>query len=167
MRYIQSLSLLVVCACNSGSSVPADDGAVEPAQEPTSAEGDDATAAGPEEGQDADSWLREEARNLELAQQKQSFLVERHMATARDLIDRLRLEEAETELARALELDPDNLEAKRMLGEVGSLMGRSGDPANANVQRPMGRSVEEADVRLWLRRNARALVPLWPRRRAR
>ena len=61
---------------------------------------------------------------LTLDEQKRAFLVEQHIATADALVEQLQLEDAEAELARALELDADNLEAKTKLAEVGALLGR-------------------------------------------
>lgn len=68
--------------------------------------------------------LAEQAQLLSLSQQKQAFLVDRHLDNARSLMDRLLLEDAETELAQALDLDPDHLGAKQLMAEVGALLGR-------------------------------------------
>ena len=72
-----------------------------------------------------------------LAQQKRDILVQQHVERARELKDRMELEQAELELARALELDPTNLEAKQMLEEVGTLLGR---PAGQSVSQSLEES---------------------------
>jgi len=68
--------------------------------------------------------LGQEARRLTLAQQKQRFLVESHIEQAREHLDRVLLDDASRELVAALDIDPDNLEAKRLLSEVYALQGR-------------------------------------------
>ena len=100
----------------------------EPAQTP--AVDDTAGGSGSEAAQgqgavaDSDDFLTAERAALSLDEQKRAFLVSQHIATADALQEQLQLEEAETELARALELDPDNLEAKRKLADVSALLGR-------------------------------------------
>ena len=69
--------------------------------------------------------LRQEAAELTLREQKKAFLVERHLENARQRMERLELEAAEREALGALELDPDNIDAKRLYNEIGVLMGRS------------------------------------------
>ena len=80
---------------------------------------------GQEEPQTSGDYALQQAELLSLAQQKQRFLVEQHIQRATELKERLELEQAEEELARALQLDPDNLEAKSMLAEIGALLGRA------------------------------------------
>ncbi len=81
-----------------------------------------------------EQYSQEQAVQLSLAEQKKAFLVESHIERARELRDRLEFEQAERELAEALELDPDNLEAKQMLAEVGALLGRPGPSLQTTVQ---------------------------------
>ena len=100
----------------------------------TSRSSDDAqteadTAGAPEEATPApteqqEAYLQEEWQGLTLQQQKERFLVNTHIETGRALKRDLRLEEAELEVAQALVLDPDNLEAKQLLNEIGTLLGR-------------------------------------------
>jgi len=71
-----------------------------------------------------DDALRDDAAQLTLQEQRKVLLVERHLDNARDLRDRLRLEDAQTELELALGLDPDSLRVKRALAEVNSLLGQ-------------------------------------------
>lgn len=79
--------------------------------------------------QSAEQALQQEAARQTLEQQKRAFLVEQHIATARALRDELKLEEAASELAAALELDSDNVVAKALLSEVNALLGRPGSEA--------------------------------------
>ena len=71
-----------------------------------------------------DDALRDDAARLTLQEQRKILLVERHLENAQDLRDRLRLEDAQTELELALGLDRDNLRVKRALAEVNSLLGQ-------------------------------------------
>ena len=112
---------LLLAAC---SSTPAEEPAPEappPAIEESAPEAE--LQAAP--GSPTESFLQEERQRLDLATQKQVFLIDKHLTSARDLKARLRLEEAEQEVLGALELDPDNLEAKQLLAEIGALMGKS------------------------------------------
>jgi len=68
--------------------------------------------------------LQEEWDRLTLQEQKQAFLVEQHIANAEDLRSQMRLEEAEQALTQALDIDPDNEQARKALAEVGVLLGR-------------------------------------------
>jgi general secretion pathway protein D len=111
------LCVAVTAACSSSGKEP----------EPMTAPEGPATAQPGEtqEPQTSADYARQQEEQLSLAQQKKRFLVESHLQRAAELKERLELENAEQELARALELDPDNLEAKRMLAEVGALLGRA------------------------------------------
>ncbi|MDP6764375.1 MAG: hypothetical protein QF903_12225 [Planctomycetota bacterium] len=80
-----------------------------------------AVEPGPQD--DADDQLRQDAEVLSLKEQRKAFLVEQHVANAKALRERLRLEDARRELLAALEHDPDNLAIKDMLAEVGALIG--------------------------------------------
>ncbi len=68
--------------------------------------------------------LSEQWEALTLAQQRKVFLVDQHIARAKELKDQLLLEQSQLELARALELDPDCLEAKQLMAEVAGLRGQ-------------------------------------------
>ena len=71
--------------------------------------------------------LGDEAERMSLAEQKRRFLVDSYLDRARELMDRLQLEDAQRELALAYEIEPDNYEVKKMLSEVGALLGLPGD----------------------------------------
>ena len=127
VAYALSLTVLAAVACRSNSSQSED--APPPTREPAEAPAEEEEAGGGMErpagavnGSQED--LEREWERLTLAEQKRALVVEQHIAAARDMKERLRLEEAERELAQALELDPDNLEAKDLLAEVGALLGR-------------------------------------------
>ncbi len=116
------LCLVAATACGSRKSRPE----APPAPSPESAE--------PAPVQEPGQYSQEQADQFSLAQQKKAFLVESHIERARELKERLQLEEAELELARALDLDPDNLEAKSLLAEVGALLGRPSPTVQTTVQ---------------------------------
>jgi general secretion pathway protein D len=87
-----------------------------------------------EEPQLSGDYARQQAELLSLSDQKKRFLVENHLQRASELKERLELERAEEELARALQLDPDNPEAKSMLAEVGALLGRAPGETRTTIQ---------------------------------
>jgi len=117
------LSLLAACSSTPESVVevepqaPADDTVAEaPANEP---------APSPARAKDEiDDALSADATQLTLQEQRKVLIVERHLDNARDLRDRLRLEDAQRELELALGIDPDSLQVKRALAEVNSLLGQ-------------------------------------------
>ncbi|MDP6838007.1 MAG: hypothetical protein QF724_03645 [Planctomycetota bacterium] len=116
MRITESLlplTALLAAACHATNHAP--EAQVEAS---TSTTVDEAQAAA------LSGELADEADLLSLSQQKQAYLVGQHLAAARSLMDNLRLEEAEGELAQALAIDPDNLDAKQLMAEVGGLLGR-------------------------------------------
>jgi general secretion pathway protein D len=109
-----------------------------PGPGPESSPAAEAANTGPEaqdgqEGRPGD-YASQQATELTLQQQKKVFLVDSHIQRAQELKERLQLEDAERELARALELDPDNLEAKDLLAEVGTLLGRAPGEAQTTIQ---------------------------------
>jgi tetratricopeptide (TPR) repeat protein len=114
------LSLLATAALTAGACKSASDGGEEPAQ--PGAQPGEVDQEGPSE-QDADAFLQDAWRRLSLEQQKQVILVDQALTNARDLKGRLMLEEALDETERALQLDPDNLEAKTLRNEIGGLLG--------------------------------------------
>ncbi|NOT32388.1 MAG: hypothetical protein HOP15_18235 [Planctomycetes bacterium] len=79
-------------------------------------------------------YAQQLAEQFTLAEQKKGFLVDSHLQRASELKERLELEQAEQELAKALQLDPDNLEAKSMLSEVGALLGRAPGETQTTIQ---------------------------------
>jgi len=86
------------------------------------------------EGQDSGDYSRQQEELLSLAQQKKRFLVDNHLQRASEMKERMEFENAERELARALELDPNNLEAKQQLSQVGALLGRSQGEMQTTIQ---------------------------------
>jgi len=115
------LCVAITAACSSSGSAP----------EPVTPEGSEAPVAGQDSGGD---YTRQQEEQLSLAQQKKRFLVENHLQRAAEMKERLEFESAERELAQALELDPDNLEAKNQLGEIGALLGRSQGEMQTTIQ---------------------------------
>jgi tetratricopeptide (TPR) repeat protein len=87
---------------------------------------DEGEAAAPQEpaSTQQDPTLEQERERITLEEQRRAFLVNQSIAAAQNLMDELRFEEAEAELVRALELDPDNARAKALLAEVGGMTGR-------------------------------------------
>jgi tetratricopeptide (TPR) repeat protein len=105
--------------------------------------GEETPLPGLQDGQDPGRFLEQEAERLTLAEQKQALLVDAHLANARDRLGNLKLEDAEAEVVAALDLDPDNLEAKELLNEIGALLGRP--------QAEIGSAVKELAQRYQLR----------------
>ncbi|HEX6884320.1 MAG TPA: hypothetical protein VF530_13155 [Planctomycetota bacterium] len=120
------ISVALTAACSSGGkrSEP-----VAPTQEPSAAPG-----VQQEEPVSPGDYARQQAELLSLADQKKQFLVDQHLQSAAEMKERLELEQAEQELAKALQLDPDNLEAKAMLAEVGALLGRAPAETQTTIQ---------------------------------
>jgi tetratricopeptide (TPR) repeat protein len=117
-----AVSVALVCTACVSQNTSADPGAEAPEAS------DDAAAtpqgAGDPAAQGPGGVLAQERERLTLEEQRKRFLVEQHLTNAGSQIEQLRLEDAESELVRALELDPDSVEAKRMLNEVSALLGR-------------------------------------------
>jgi len=109
------LTVALAAACATSGPKDTDDGA--PSQETGE---QDPTAAAP---QDPEEFLDQEWAVLSLQEQKKRFLLERHLENARSFIAELRLQDARIEVDRALNLDPDNLEAKQLAAQVGTLLG--------------------------------------------
>lgn len=128
-------SALILAACSTAPDAKVDNASWEPdPADPSNkamAEGvPTSEAAVP---QDAGQMLREDARLLELKEQRRAFLVEQHLNNAGSLRERLRLRDAREELLAALGLDPDNLQAKRDLAEVNALLGDDFDSTVSSV----------------------------------
>lgn len=68
-------------------------------------------------------FQKQEVQRLTLQEQKRAILIEQHLENARALMADVRLEDARNEIARALELDPDHVESRELLNQVGALMG--------------------------------------------
>ncbi len=73
-------------------------------------------------------YLEQQQEYLSLKEQKEAFLIKNHLENAQQLMEELDFAAAENEITRALEIDPDNLEAKQLLGRVGALQGKEGAP---------------------------------------
>ena len=86
---------------------------------------DDSAPASRRASQDPGQVLLQDRQDLELRQQRTAFFVERHIENAARLRDQLRLEDAREELLAAQRLDGDNLQVKRMLAEVQTMLGES------------------------------------------
>ncbi len=99
----------------------ADPSAAQPAAAAGQPGADPAASAEPQQGGD----LAQERQLLELKKQKEALILERRLANARSMMAAVRYPEAEQELLGALEIDPTNLEAKKLLNEVTVLMGKS------------------------------------------
>ncbi len=149
-----TLSILLAAACSSTPAEPTEPQLDEPVppsnnipngpEEQAAPVEAAAPMGGMQEGGEASQWLAQERERLTLEEQKKAFLVDRHLANAADLMDRLRLEDAESEIVRALELDPDSVAAKQMLGEVSALLGRPG----AGVESISQELVDRYELRL-------------------
>ncbi len=124
-----ALGLSVTFAASCASSGPSNDDTPEAGAASTP----DTDPAAPTE-QQQETYLQDEWQGLTLQQQKTRFLVTTHIESARNLKSSLRLEEAELEVAQALALDPDNLEAKKLRAEIGSLLGREGANLESGAQ---------------------------------
>ena len=72
---------------------------------------------------DPNSVLQEQRRKTALEQDRAGLLVDKFIADGRALLEQNKLEEAYEQLAHALELDPDNDEARDLFNQVGSLLG--------------------------------------------
>lgn len=117
------LCIAVTTACSSGGKQ------AEPTPLP---EGEGAAPV--QEELSTGDYAQQQAEFFTLAEQKKRFLVETHLQRAGEMKERLELEQAEQELASALQLDPDNLEAKTMLSEVGALLGRGPGETQTTIQ---------------------------------
>lgn len=126
------LSFSVVAACKSAR------GEREPEQDTQPGTPTDTTSSSTGTSED---MLQATAEGLSLEDQKRVFLVQRYLDTARDLLDRLRLDEAATQAQRALELNPESLRAKELLAEIAVLTGE--DYAGSDtVAEELGRRYE-------------------------
>jgi len=79
--------------------------------------------------QDSGSQLSEDARALELAKQRNAFLIEQHLTNGERLLADLRLDDARREVEAALALDPESPKARELRSRILSLQG---DPVAGN-----------------------------------
>ncbi len=112
-----ALSLvLIAAACNASPASPESTGD-EPSQD--FAPNADALSESQGTGSDVDrDWEK-----LTIAEQRKVVFVDQHVEAARDLMARGLFHEARAEAARASDLDPDNLEVKRLLTEISAMLG--------------------------------------------
>ena len=123
MRYVGSaltFALLIPLAC----TTTGDTGTDSQLDEGSSA--NEMASAG--SGQDGDPGPTSESMQadfdrMSLEQQKKVLLVELQLDSARDLMARGYAEEAAVEVARARELDPDNLEVKQLADQIAVILG--------------------------------------------
>ena len=105
-------------ACASGPKDTLGNGPVSYAASPASTElalASSATAAPVEVAfQDPAADLDDEAKRLDIRQQKQRFLLEGHLMRAEELKQQGRLDEAMAEANQALAIERDSLTAKRL-----------------------------------------------------
>jgi tetratricopeptide (TPR) repeat protein len=108
------LCLLLAAACRTTHEPPP---TPESEAQPTPEQ-----AAAAQAGQD----LSQDAQKLSLAEQRKAFLVQQHMQNARNSVSGLRLDDAQREVDAALELEPENLQAKNLRSEILALKGQPG-----------------------------------------
>jgi tetratricopeptide (TPR) repeat protein len=115
--------LAFACASTPHYNVePANTTTPVPSAEASEASSAPVAASASAQGQDP---LSQDAERIQLEREKAAVLVDRHITTARQLMQELRYDDAEFELLQALQLQPDNTEAKNLLNEVTALMGRA------------------------------------------
>jgi|688.fasta_scaffold10315_1 hypothetical protein len=73
----------------------------------------------------SDSQLSADAQKLSLADQRKVVLIDQHLATSRDLLAQVRLDDALREADAALALDPDHLGARKLRLEILALKGET------------------------------------------
>jgi len=149
------MSLVAACASekNRIDDTPPNEGTSAPVSEQSSSSQDSPGTSLDAQG----NQLDQEVRAFTLQQQKANFLVEQHLQKAKTFKDELRFEQAELEVARALELAPDNLEAKELAAELGSILGKPSGEAQTVIQSledlyTLKREQAEADAREKLQR---------------
>ncbi|MBI5434856.1 MAG: hypothetical protein HZA52_18635 [Planctomycetes bacterium] len=113
--------LLVSAAC---VSTPSQDPAA-PGQGPSDQGQPQGGAQGKPAPAHAGDFQKQEVERLTLQEQKHAILIDQHLANARALMADVRFEDARAEIARALELEPDHVEARELLNQVGALMGET------------------------------------------
>lgn len=113
------LSVTLVSSCTSS----ANNGQSQNGQSATS---DSMEAATEQDTSRTQESLPFDDANLSIQEQRRAFLVDGYIESARELIRQLELEDAQANLVKALELNPDSLVAKQLLDQVGHLMGKQG-----------------------------------------
>ncbi len=121
----KSLPLVVLflsAACTSTKTTHAPESETTPTETSAPAQKPDQGQAAAQKPKD---FLGQQAQELTLAEQKHKFLIDEHISNAKAFMENAKLEDAQRELASALEIEPDNVEAKDLLHQVGTLMGKS------------------------------------------
>jgi len=135
--FVLAASVIFTAACSSTN--PAENSPLAPTSgeqagsatfEVVEASSPVATSATSQDG-GADALLDERWKVLTLAEQKKAYLLEQYMDNAADFRERARLEDAYSELEKALILDSDYLPAKQLKAEIGTLLGYTTDTAGS------------------------------------
>src|SRR5262249_7618697 len=112
-RKIAILVCLSLAACKSSAPNPTPEAESPPAGGP----GAEAQAPG------QDGSLQHDAQSETLAQQRKRILIDAHLANGAQYLKDLRLDDAARGADAALELEPDNLNAKQLRGEALAMKG--------------------------------------------
>lgn len=121
-RNVWTMGLLLAAAgCQSAGTVAT---ATDPASRPSPEAAVEPIAQGG--GQDQ---LSQDARALELAKQRNAFLIEQHLTNGERLLTDLRLDDARREAEAALALDPESPKARDLRSRILALQG---DPVAGN-----------------------------------
>ncbi|MFT5285607.1 MAG: tetratricopeptide (TPR) repeat protein [Planctomycetota bacterium] len=126
MRYVGSaltIAFLIPLACNTTS-----DGGSETqlsTNEPTASNGGGSGSSGSSSMGASSAEMQDDWDLLTVEQQKKVVLVEQYCESARDLMARGYADDAALEVARASELDPDNLEVRKLSDQVAAILGDS------------------------------------------
>ena len=126
MRYVGSaltIAFLIPLACNSTG-----DGGSEtqtPQDGQATADGADSSSGGSSASGASSAEMQDDWDLLTVEQQKKVLLVQQYSDSAKDLMARGYAEEAAAEVARARELDPDNLEVRKLSDQVAAILGDS------------------------------------------
>lgn len=122
VAYLLPVSLLFAAACSSAPKTNAPDPV-----DPGAGDGMQLTGitgpSGDTQDNTATGDFAQDVQDYSLGEQKKMFLVEQHIANAQRLREQLHLNDALRELEAALELSPDNLQAKNLRNEVAALLG--------------------------------------------
>ncbi len=133
--FVLTASLVFAAGCSSTTSTDVDtNGLANPqanhgSEVATFSVAEASSPAAPSQDGTADSFLKENWKQLSLAEQKKAFLLEQYMTNAAGFRESGRLEDAYLELESALLLDSDYLPAKKLKAEIGALLGYTAESA--------------------------------------
>ena len=123
MRYVGTaltFALLIPIACTSTG----DNGTDPTLSTDTGSANEMASSeSGMDDEVQTDQGMEADFARMSLEQQKKVLLVDLQLSSARDLMARGYAEEAAVEVARARELDPDNLEVKQLSDQIAAILG--------------------------------------------